>query len=983
MNKKATYAELLAENKALQEEIRILRQRLGEDAVKQTQIITDTPNIPVSTEQSIQVPFPNAKVTQISSPDDKIELFMSLFRGRSDVYAKRWHSSKSGQSGYSPVCLNEWVHGLCDKKKYKCAFCPNRNLAQLSHKAVFAHLSGKSEFATDVIGIYPMTKDEGCYFLAIDFDGEGWQKEVTCFRATCAEIGLDAHIERSRSGNGAHVWFFFDDEIPAATARKFGSALLTETMARNHQIKFDSYDRLFPNQDIMPKGGFGNLIALPLQGLARKSENSIFVDEIFVSYADQWAYLSNIKKLSPAIIDEYIAKLCKDGELGTLHIQESDESDEDNTKTVPWEKSKSPSNLTPFDFPGTVTIVKANMLHIEKAGISARALNRIKRLGAFSNPDFYKAQAMRLTVYGKPRIIDTTEETAEWLSIPRGCEDGLVRLLEAAGVPYCMNDKRNHGSPVDIEFAGVLREEQELAAEALLNHENGVLHATTAFGKTVVAAGLISKRKTNTLILVHTTALLRQWKESLSQFLLINETLPERANKRGRKKDVSIIGLLGGGKNTLSGKIDIAIMQSLVQGDEVKELVKDYGMVIVDECHHVSAVSFEKVLKSVNARYVYGLTATPTRQDGHESIIHMQCGAIRYRASAIEQAEKSGIQRLVVPRFTSFKKPLGLSDREFNITAIYAAITENRQRNSLIVADVLASMKNGRTPIVLTQRTNHVQVLADALEGELKEVARVIRLTGSASAKEKREVLEKLRSIPKDERFVIVATGKYVGEGFDEPRLDTLFLAAPISWKGTLQQYAGRLHRTHEGKTDVVVYDYIDAHVKMLESMYHKRITGYASMGYKTVSDTTSTIETGVLFDNHSFLSTFAKDIEMARHEIVICSPFLRNVRVAKMMKILSCAQINRVRVVVLTRPAVEYKLSEQPVVATMIQTLTDAGYKVITKSNIHQKFAVIDQKIAWYGSINLMSFGTAAESIMRLESIEISGELLDGVKRS
>jgi len=446
-------------------------------------------------------------------------------------------------------------------------------------------------------------------------------------------------------------------------------------------------------------------------------------------------------------------------------------------------------------------------------------------------------------------------------------------LLDGANAQYDIDDKRNTGIPIDVEFNGTLRPEQEIAANAMLHYETGILSATTAFGKTVVGSYIISQKKVNTLVLVHTSALLTQWKKSLSQFLEINEELPEQPKKRGRKKELSMIGQLGGTKNTLGDKIDIAIMQSLVSGDEVKELVRDYGLVIVDECHHVSAVSFEKILKTVNAKYVYGLTATPTRQDGQHPIIYMQCGDIRHRVDAKEQAEKSGIERFVVPRFTSFKKPVGVEDKDFGITKIYAAIAESEPRNKLIISDVLEALKKGRTPIVLTQRADHVTLLANMLE---KNCSNVIRLIGKASAKEKREVLERLQSIPKDEPFVIVATGKYVGEGFDEPRLDVLFLAAPISWKGTLQQYAGRLHRTYEGKNDVIVYDYVDVHVKMLENMYHKRVSGYSGMGYKTLSESSSSEKIGAIFDSRSFLPIFERDLQSAKYEIVICSPFLR-----------------------------------------------------------------------------------------------------------
>jgi superfamily II DNA or RNA helicase len=959
---KPTYDQLLAENAALRKENRLLRQQLGITAPQQAESVDQPP---------LQEAFPHAAINKNSPAEEKIALFMSLFRGREDAYAKRWYSTTKKTSGYSPVCLNEWAAGICDKKRNKCAVCPNRKLAPLDNDAIFQHLSGNNPHAADVVGLYPMTTDECCYFLAIDFDGAGWQEDVAAFKSACNELGLTAAVERSRSGNGGHIWFFFADKILAATARKFGSALLTQAMSRRHEIKFTSYDRFFPNQDIMPSGGFGNLIALPLQGLARKSGHSLFVDDNFAPYADQWAFLSCLPKLSQEEVEGCIKRLDGHSELGILT------SLGDEKAPKPWEKAKAEPALTLFDFPQTVQIVKANMLHIAKNGVSQNALNRIKRLGAFRNPDFYKAQAMRLPTYNKPRIIDCTEESAEYLSIPRGCEAGLLTLLDDANAVYQAEDMRNPGEPIEVQFNGNLRPEQMIAANSLLQHETGILSATTAFGKTVVGAYIIAEKKVNALVLVHTSALLEQWKKSLARFLDINETLPEEQKKRGRKKELSIIGRLGGAKNDLHGKIDIAIMQSLVSGEEVKELVKDYGLVLVDECHHVSAVSFEKILKTAGAQYVYGLTATPTRQDGQHPIIIMQCGEIRYQVDAKAQAAKAGFQRFVAPRFTSFKKPVGIEDKDFTITKIYAAIAENVRRNKMIIADVQNALDKGRTPIILTQRAAHVDLLAAEIE---KFCPNVIRLIGKASAKEKRETLERLQDIGAGEQFVLVATGKYVGEGFDEPRLDTLFLAAPISWKGTLQQYTGRLHRACEGKEDVIVYDYVDVHVAMLERMYYKRVLGYADMGYKALSEDESIEKAGLIFDNRSFLPVFEEDIRSAKHEIIIISPYLRKIRTTQMLRLLAAALINGVSVTVITRPAENYKLAAQPDIFALIQTLADAGVKVIEKPNIHQKFAVIDQNIVWYGSINFLSFGRSEESVMRFENMEIAGELAGAI---
>lgn len=511
--------------------------------------------------------FSGATVTQHSSSDAKIALFRSLFCGREDVFARRWYSKTTEKSGYQPVCGNEWADGLCDKRKYKCSTCPNRKLMQLTDNDIFKHLAGKDEHGRDVIGIYPMLKDETCNFLCVDFDEEDYENAVTAFRVVCEEFDVPLCVERSRSGNGAHIWIFFATPVSAVIARKLGSGLLTKAMESNAGISFKSYDRLFPNQDTMPEGGFGNLIALPLQGKARKDGNSVFVDEKFFPYEDQWAYLSRVQRLSSDKIEELVSKLCKNGELGTL-VSDYDDK--------PW-KMRKETILTARDFSNKITVVKANMLYVPTADISSAAQNAIKRLAAFRNPDFYCAQAMSLPIYDKPRVICTAEITEEYIGLPRGCENALCKLFEDCNVEYFIDDKTNCSTPIPVNFNGVLREEQQPAADALLEHNTGVLSVTTAFGKTVIASYLIGKRKVNTLILVHTQSLMQQWKRSLENFLDL-EIAPPLTKKGKVKKNWSPIGVLGAGKNTLHGNVDVAVMQSLVSGDEVKSLVRSLSM---------------------------------------------------------------------------------------------------------------------------------------------------------------------------------------------------------------------------------------------------------------------------------------------------------------------------------------------------------------------------------------------------------------------
>lgn len=955
------YRKLLEENQRLKNENEDFRKRLGLP-LPSPYIKNDVQaSIEVNDIQLVEVIKPG-HVTNSSSPEDKINLFMSLFRGRDDVYAKRWQN-KEGKSGYSPVCLNEWARGICNKPKIKCSECSNRNYAVLDFAAIDKHLRGK-----DVFGVYPMLPDETCYFLAIDFDDEGWEKDISVLRDICAEKNIPFAVERSRSGNGAHVWFFFNDKVSAASARKFGTALLTHAMAKRHEIKFNSYDRLFPNQDTLPKGGLGNLIALPLQLNARRNNNSVFIDEKFQPYDDQWSFLSSIQKLSESEIDLYISQLCSGSELGDLRQNEDEEC-------KPWERSNTNYKLSKSDFPDTVYVTKVNMLYVSKNGFSHKALNIVKRMAAFKNPDFYKAQAMRLPTFDKPRIISLSDETPEYLCLPRGCELDLINLFNTYKVDVKWVNKSYSGKRIDVEFNGQLRDEQEDAVNSMIQYDIGVLSATTAFGKTVIGAKIISVKKVNTLILVHTQQLLEQWKERLNQFLVINEELPsDEIKKRGRKKSRSIIGQLGGGKNNLSGIIDVAIMQSLVKGDEVKEFICNYGMVIVDECHHVPAFSFEQILKNVAGKYVYGLTATPVRQDGHHPIIFMHCGPVRYKVDARKQAEKRPFEHYVIPRFTPFRKPISQDEKEWSIGQIYAEISTNQIRNKLIVDDVIKSVNEGRNPIVLTERTAHVEVIANALKEALPNV---ITLTGGMSAKERKAALERLSSIPAESNFVIVATGRFVGEGFDEPRLDILFLAMPVAWKGTVQQYAGRLHRLYQNKSEVQIYDYVDVHVGVLERMYQKRLKGYASIGYSARGDSKPFECINTIFDNSNFLTVFSNDISSAKSDIVIVSPYVTKKRLSQMLSILMTGINNGAKLTVITRPETDYKERDRLTFEEMISSIKNTGASIIFKSNIHQKFAVIDQRIVWYGSINLLSFGNSEESIMRLDSLNIANELI------
>lgn len=897
--------------------------------------------------------------------EERIELFRSLFRGREDVFARRWYSKVTNKSGYQPVCVNEWRRGLCDKKAIKCAECPNRNFLSLGYDDVCRHLIGNDENGCDVVGIYAIMSDNNCAFLCTDFDDKSckhrYKDDVLAFVGVCRDWNIPYSIERSRSGNGAHVWIFFNAVVPAYKARRLGNAILTEAMSRDGRMAFDSYDRFFPNQDRMPEGGFGNLVALPLQGKARKDLNSVFVDDEFFAYRDQWTYLAQVQKIEEQKVDVILQNHIHE-DLGVLST---------SSESKPW-VTPVPQNINSADFTKVITITVADKIYIPLNSVSAKVLNHIKRIAAFRNPEFYKKQAMRMSTYGIPRIISCFDITDDYLAMPRGCKEAIMKLLDSNGAKYTIVDETNHGKAVAVTFLGTEREEQLDAIESLLPFDNGVLHATTAFGKTVTAASLIARRKVNTLILVHSKALLTQWHERLSEFLDIDYKEPEPVKKRGRRKAFSPIGCLDSTTNTVHGVIDIALLQSCFEDGEVKSFVQDYGMVIVDECHHVSSITFEKVLKSVKAQYVHGLTATPIRKDGQQPIIFMQCGPIRFSADSKSQIQKQSFRRYLIPRFTSYRS---ITDDKQSFSALQKSLAADEVRNSLIVDDIRKTLESGRTPIVLTGIKQHVDLLAERLKSYANNV---IQLTGTCTAKEKREALQRLQEIPADEPLVIVATGQYVGEGFDYPRLDTLFLALPISWKGRLEQYAGRLHRENDGKKDVRIYDYIDIHEPLCDNMYHNRLRAYASIGYQTIQigqptlfgkigDLPAYSEDSQIFNGMTFFKSLIKDIATAKQSVVISSPRLYRVTNNKLVSLLKEQSANGVEVAIVTAMHDE-----------QCDFLQSSGLHVTTKPNLKLCTIIIDKSLVWYGSVNALGFYSDKDNIIKLKDDRIAAEMLN-----
>jgi len=794
----------LAKCERLQEENDRLRRVLSEQGISlpaEPARIPSAPQLDLGSDQG--------RVNCRSSPEAKIALFRSLFRGREDVYAARWEG-REGRHGYVPVAERDWKAYLAsppeDRKRVDRQ---TRKLLPLSDDAIRKHLAGEI-----TAGIYPLLPDETCWFLAVDFDKKTWQLDAAAFLATCQEVGIPAALERSRSGRGGHVWVFFENGIPAATARKLGCSILTRTMERRHQVGLDSYDRLFPNQDTLPKGGFGNLIALPLQKIPREAGNSVFVDAEFNLYPDQWSFLATVQRMSISTAEGLVEEAARRGDVIGVRISLADEDQSDPWTLPPSRKRAERPVQGPF--PERVRIVRANLVYIEKQGLPSALLNRLLRLAAFQNPEFYKAQSMRLSTFNKPRVIACGEEFADHIGLPRGCLAEVKALLKSHDIEPEVRDERFAGTPITVEFHGQLRPRQQEAGSMLAAHDEGILCAPTAFGKTAVAAWLIARRKVNTLVLVHRQQLLDQWRQRLAIFL--DCPLPS-------------IGQIGGGKTERTRTIDVALLQSLHRHREVKDLVAEYGQMIVDECHHISAFTFEQVMKQVKARYVLGLTATPARKDGHHPIIYMQCGQIQFGLNARQMTEETPFEHKMIPRYTGFRLGPGMTD--VTIQDLYASLVNDPERNELIVGDIVQAVAEGRAPLLLTGRTEHLKYFAARLEGSVKNL---FVLKGGMGKRQRQSVAEALAGVPENEARVILATGSYIGEGFDDARLDTLFLALPISWRGTLQQYVGRLHRIHDNKRVVEVYDYVDVDVPMLARMYERRLKGYAAMGY-TITD--------------------------------------------------------------------------------------------------------------------------------------------------
>ena len=729
----------------------------------------------------------------------KLALFASLFRGRGDVFPLRWENASKAKSGWAPCCANEWKAGVCGKPRVRCGECPNQAFRAPSKAELLAHLQGRH-----VMGVYPLLADDCCWLLAIDLDGRAWRSDVAAIRAACDELKVSQAVERSRSGEGAHVWFFFSEPVPAALARRFGLMLLTDAMTRSPTLDMASYDRLFPSQDTLPKGGFGNLIALPLQRQAREHGNTEFLDEQLEPHQDQWSYLESLPRITLARLQQLVAGGIQDGRT----VGAPDERHEG----APWRPARPLSaRLAESDLPSTVAATSAQRLYIREEGLPPVLIDSMRRLAVFSNPRFLELQAMRMSTARTPRVVACFEHADGFLVLPRGCREPLEQLLASIGIGLELSDERANGEVLDAQFVGELTTRQQDAVSALLDHDLGVLCAPPGAGKTVIGAQLIADRGRSTLVLVHRKPLLEQWVKRLEEFLAVG---------------AHAIGTIGGGRDKPSGVVDVAMVQSLARHKALDQLLPRYGHIVIDECHHVPAVMTEHILRAAPARYVTGLTATPRRRDGHHPIIAMQCGPVRHTVGHDPDRQPRRLAQRLVRRDTPFD-PQSLPT-EPHIQEVFAALAADAARTEMIARDTLQLVAEGRQPLVLTERREHLERLATQL-GTGSHM--LISLHGEMRPAEHRAAQEQLAS--GDGQRVVLATGRYIGEGFDDPRLDSLLLAMPVAWKGTVVQYAGRLHRAYPGKQDVLIYDYVDDEVPVLRRMFAKRLSTYRSLGYE------------------------------------------------------------------------------------------------------------------------------------------------------
>lgn len=960
---------------ALEDENRLLKERLDEAGVSYADIVSGDAQGVVE----LYDPDQGARIKKFDVTD-KIasDFFMMFCRGRKDLYDLRYTNPKTGKNGYYTQCFNRWDRGCHIQKKdgVRCKDCELRAYKPVTLPLIKAHMNGTDPNGNDVVAIYPMLENNLCQLLVFDFDNHAkgaeqedyantddrWKEEINALRRICKNLDVDAVVERSRSGRGAHLWIFFKEMIPARLARKFGFALLEKGAESVNLKSFKYYDRMIPTQDALPEGGLGNVIALPLQGMALKSGNSAFVDENWNAYEDQLKVLVGTRRLTRQEIDDYLSLWYSTGFTS-----------EDNGTDAPWDKN---SEIEAGSVKGVVRIVLADRIYIDSSGMSNKTKRQLRRMATFSNKQYFQNQAMDMPNYDESRFIYLGSDEGKYIVLPRGLREDIQKKFDNAGIRYKIEDKRTQGRELNISFKGELRESQIPAAETMLENETGILHAATAFGKTVVCCDMIARRGISTLILVDRADLMNQWIKRLDEFLDIDEELPEYQTKTGRtRKRKSLIGNLQGAHDTLTGIVDVAMIRSLKKKDGFHPMLKEYAQVYFDECHHAASESAIEVLQEINAKYVYGVTATPKRGDGKEKINEFLLGPIRYRFTAKDRAEEQNIDHLVYPRFTRTVKPHHLSKTPYGNDA-YELIRNNDVRDEQIIRDVADCVQAGRTPVVLTKYVDHANKLSERLK---KYADRLILLTGANGTKVRRAQVKELNEVDDSDSLILVGTGSLLGEGFDFPRLDTLFMATPVSGENVVEQYVGRLNRDYDGKENVIVYDYVDSHIPKFDKMYAARLKAYKKIGYELcVNMDGEKQKANAIYDIENYAETYWKDLEEANSAVVVSSPRLNNQKVDRIINMLGKRQELGVKVTIVTWHPDAYKYGKDDVRMELMERLRKAGFEIRLVEESCEHYAVIDNEIVWYGSVNLLSKEDAEDNLMRVCSKDIAAELLE-----
>jgi superfamily II DNA or RNA helicase len=740
--------------------------------------------------EQLAAPTPPAMVTMASSVEDKLALYADLFRARTDVYALYWENLRAGTNGWMPAVAGRWRKGM-DRRSVR--YLP------LTRAVIAAHLAEKDVF----IGLYPLTKDNSCRFLVADFDGPTAMIDALAYVKAARADGVPAAVELSKSGRGAHVWVFFAGPVAGATARLVGTSLLHDAMMLRGTMDLHSYDRLFPNQDVLPDGGFGNLIAAPLQRKRRHHGLTVFLDlGTLEPYEDQWDFLSTLDRLGPGDAAR-IARRAKQTAVGV------------DVTTV----SRSAATRIQPLLPALVRAELGANLIMEASQLTPAALTTFKHAASMSNPKFYELQRLRKSTWATPRFIRGYDVTFDdQLVLPRGLRHRIAEIIERSGSRLIMVDVRNPGREIDVTFNGELNTMQASAVSTMLAHDDGVLVAPPGAGKTVMACAVIAERATSTLVLVDRKALAEQWRTRLEEFLGIRP------------------GQHGGGRKKLTGMIDIAMLPSLARRDDVAELTSGYGQIIVDECHHVAAAAYEHSVTKIGAQFWLGLTATPSRRDGLGDLVVWQLGPVRH---ALDQSEESTLIDVTsepsVPDRELYvhETTLVLDDIDPSMPGAIAAahhlLAADESRNAQIVKDVDHAISRGRNCLVLTRRVVHLEILTNHLAA-LGHQALVLQ--GGMSAKARRAVVDRLADAQVGDGVLVIGTTPFIGEGFDAPALDTLFLAAPIAFDGLLVQCAGRVVRAAPGKDLAEVHDYHDPAVPLLAGALRRRMPGYRALRF-------------------------------------------------------------------------------------------------------------------------------------------------------